>query len=343
MSQNDLAVKIRNKAIELGFEGCGIVKLDKLKGYEEILDRRIEDCPESKQSLELFKKYSNLENAYPWAKAVVICVTRYGKYEVPKNLEGLIGKYYLYDHKLQPSSKVTKSIAEFEEYLTELGIKYSKELHGVTAMRWAAYKAGLGIIRKNNFLYTKNGSWVIIDTWAIDHELEWIETNDLPACPDNCTKCIDACPTKALSKPFCTNMATCVTRLTWGVSDLLSENMNEVTGSWIYGCDECQNACPQNSNTWIEEEELPGLTELAEKISLTKIITMDEKSIKEVLMPKFWFIQSEKFWLWRVNILRAMTNDFRPEYKEYIISASKDENEKVRDMAFRSLKKLGFV
>jgi len=199
----------------------------------------------------------------------------------------------------------------------------------------------LGIIRKNNFFYTKHGSWMIIDTWVIDHELEWIETNDLTACPEGCTKCIDACPTKALKKPYCTNMAACITRLTWGVKDLLLESLYEATGKWIYGCDECQNVCPLNSEAWIDEEELPGLSELAEKISLIKILSMDEKTIKEVLMPKFWFIQPESFWLWKVNAIKSMINDFKPEYKEHLISASKDENEKVRNMAFHSLKKLG--
>lgn len=343
MYKNDLAEKIRNKALELGFEGCGIIGLDKLKGYEEILDQRIEDCPKSKPLLEYSKKYARPEIAYPWAKAIVVCVTRYGKYKVPENLEGLIGKYYIFDHKLQPDSRVTKSISELEEYFTKLGIRASKELHGVTAMRWAAYKAGLGIIRKNNFLYTKHGSWVIIDTWVIDHELEWIETNDLTACPDNCTNCIDACPTRALFKPFCTDSTACITKLTWGATDLLPESLSEATGKWIYGCDACQNACPKNCEAWIEEEELPGLTDLSNKISLSNILSMDENIMKEVLLPKFWFIQPENFWLWKVNALRVMANDFKPEYKDYIIRASEDENEKVREMAARSLKKIGLV
>lgn len=343
MYQYDLAGKIKNKAIELGFEGCGIVKLDELRDYEGALEQRLKDCPESKPMLEYMRKYVKPEISYPWAKAVVVCVVSYGKYKIPENLAGLIGKYYLCDHKLQQESRVTKSIAEFEEYFTRLGIRSSRELHGVTAMRWAAYKAGLGIIRKNNFLYTEYGSWVIIETWVIDHELEWKETNDLAACPQNCTKCIDACPSKALKKSFCTNMAACITRLTWGAGDLLSESLDEAIGKWIYGCDECQNVCPQNCTTQIEEEELPGLSELAEELSLTKILTMNEERMKEILMPKFWFIQPENFWLWKVNALRAMTNDFKPEYKEYIIGASKDENEKVKGMAIRSLNKLELI
>lgn len=47
MCQNDLVVKIRDKALDLGFESCGIIGLDELRGYEEMLDQRIAACPES--------------------------------------------------------------------------------------------------------------------------------------------------------------------------------------------------------------------------------------------------------------------------------------------------------
>lgn len=340
---NNLAQKINDKAIELGFDGCGIVKLAELKGYEEKLKQRMEACPNSKPMLEGMRKYAVLDNTYPWAKSVVVCITRYGMYKIPQTLQGMIGKYYLYDHKLQAHSKVNESIAELEKFFDELGIKMAKELHGVTSARWAAFKAGLGIIRKNNFLYTKHGSWVIIDTWVIDSDLEWLAIPEVEPCPEHCDRCLKACPTKALAKPFCTDMATCITRLTWGVRDLAPDNLSERMGGWIYGCDECQDACPKNNHTWVEEAEYPGLSELARTITLPRILSMDEQTIKEVLLPKFWFIRPENFWLWKVNALRAMTNNFRPEYREAVLNAVNDENEKVREMARRSLKKLAIL
>lgn len=341
MCTNDLAQQIRNKALELGFDGCGIIKLDALKDFAEKLDERIEACPDSKPMLEAIRQYAAPDSTYAWAKSVVVCTTWYGKYKIPEKLRGLIGKYYLYDHKLQPHSKANETITAFEKYLDELEIKTAKELHGVTSARWAAFKAGLGIIRKNNFFYTKHGSWSIIDTWVIDHELEWIEIPDAKPCPENCDKCISACPTKALSKSFCTNPAKCITKLTWGVRDLVPDSLSEKMGGWIYGCDACQDACP--SNTWVEDTEYPGLRELEENISLSQILSMDDKDIKEILMPKFWFIQPDNFWIWKVNALRAMTNAFRPEYKEHILKAANDENEKIKEMALWSLKRLGLI
>ena len=333
MNKNVLAQSIRDMAVSLGFESCGIVRLEALEEYEEKLDERIEECPAAKPMLEPLRKYARLKENYDWAKAVIVCVRRYGKYIVPEGFEGIIGKYYLYDHKLQPDSEMSRNITTFDNYLSAQGIRVVKELHGITSGRMAAAKAGLGIIRKNNFFYTQSGSWVIIDTWLIDCELELIEKTNLSECPPGCSKCIDGCPTKSLSKAYCTDMTTCITRLTWGIRDLPPEGLRRKMKTWIYGCDECQNACPINKNAWETRQKYPGLEELAEKFSLEKVFSVDENELKNVLLSKFWFIRPESFWLWKVNVLGAMANNYKEEYMKYLCEAQRDKNEKVREMA----------
>lgn len=333
MNNSILAQNIRDIAVNMGFESCGIVKIEALEEYEEKLDERIEMCPASKPVLETLRKYARLKEYYTWAKSVIVCITRYGKYSVPEEFKGLIGKYYLYDHKLQPHSEMAANIISFENYLSSQGIRFYKELHGITSGRLAALKAGLGIIRKNNFLYTRSGSWVIIDTWLIDCDMELIEPAQYGDCPEGCSKCIDACPTKALSKPYCTDLTTCITRLTWGINDLPPKELRDKMKAWIYGCDECQNVCPMNKFTWETGQNYPGLKELAERFSLENIHYMDENKLADDLLTKFSFIRSENLWIWKVNALRAMANSYKEEYEKYFIEAQRDENEKVREMA----------
>ena len=174
---------------------------------------------------------------------------------------------------------------------------------------------------------------MIIDTWLIDCELELVESARYANCPEGCTKCIDACPTKALSKPYCTDLTICITKLTWGISELPLELLRSKMKSWIYGCDECQNACPMNKNAWETGQSYQGLEELAEKLSFDKILHMDQNKLTDDLLTKFWFIRSKNLWIWKVNVLRAMANSYKDEYEKYLYEAQRDENERIREMA----------
>ena len=71
-------------------------------------------------------------------------------------------------------------------------------------------KAGLGIIRKNNFLYTEKGSFVMLEGFVIDASCELHQHHDLKPCAPQCRLCQDHCPTRALSAPFTMNPLKCV-------------------------------------------------------------------------------------------------------------------------------------
>lgn len=342
LDPENLAIKIRNKALELGFDSCGIVKVDAVRDYADRLEERIKLFPESRPLLEKFFKYAYPQKIYDWARSIIVCAFRYGKYRIPEGLGGLIGKFYLYDYHYQKYSKEFANAALFESYLQETGLKTVRnEFSGVTAARWAAFKAGLGIIRKNNFFYTKHGSWIMFETWLTDQEMECRETEVLSPCPDNCTKCIDACPTGALARPYETNAVKCMTFLTCWVKDLAPEHLRNKMGQWLYGCDECQDICPMNKDKWDEEEDYPNLNELTNFIGIEKMFEMDEKTFLNYIKPKFWYINQDRVWLWKCNAIRAMVNSYEDKYGEYIKKACHDNNENIRDMAIWACEKLG--
>lgn len=141
----NLEHEIKNKAIELGYENCGIITIDDMKEYTDKLTQRINKFPEIEEHTKEFYSFANLQKDYPWAKSIIICSRQYGKYKIPKHLEGLIAKYYLVDK----NSKDYQDSISFENYLNELGLKnITNRKFGVTALRWAALKAGIGIVRK---------------------------------------------------------------------------------------------------------------------------------------------------------------------------------------------------
>jgi len=335
---------IRDKALELNYEDCGIIGIHEVDDYLEGLNKRINLFPDTQKLLESCKRFINLNDKYPWAKSIVVCVRKYGKYYIPNSLNGLIGKYYLVDSRTNKHSNDYKDNVKFDDFLKSIGFQTASELlYGITALRWAAYKAGLGIIRKNNFFYTnKSGSWVYLEAWLINEDITLKQNYKYKECPENCNKCIQACPTKSLNMPYTMDRINCINYLTTRDTESIINNKHtENIGKWIYGCDICQDICPFNSNKWEKNESFPELNELSESISLEKIINMDNNFLENVMSEKFWYIKKDEAYKWKINILNAISNNYNDSYLPYINITCNDENPKVQIVAKRIKEKIG--
>ena len=334
----DITAGIKERAYELGYDLCGVIGAGAVKEYSTYLDRRIERFPQSRHLYEKLYDLASPETKADWAKSIIVCVRRYNKYEIPPGTDKYFGKVYLFDGRL-PYSEEYENVLLFQEYLKDSGVSFLKDS---AAARWAAVKAGLGRFGKNNFLYTKYGSWVWIDTWTVDVELKYdAPAARLEACPKDCRKCIDACPTGALSEPFAMDRGICIAQLSFFSSGLPSDRLKDQMGTWLYGCDICQDVCPKNKGKWTEGREFPGLGAMAELLSPENIARMDEKTFLSQIQPRFWYIGTEGFWLWKSNAIRAMANSNDPKYHDYIRQARHERDEKVKNMANWACGKLG--
>jgi epoxyqueuosine reductase len=62
-----------------------------------------------------------------------------------------------------------------------------------------------------------------------------------------CTRCIDACPTDAISEPYVVDGSKCISYLTIELKDqLLPDSFRNKMEDWVFGCDICQDVCPWN-------------------------------------------------------------------------------------------------
>ncbi|EHI98696.1 hypothetical protein CDLVIII_2015 [Clostridium sp. DL-VIII] len=333
---------IQQKAYELGYEKCGIIPISLMKGYVEKFEERMEKIPQSRPFYEMQHRLIDIFEIYPWAKSVVVVTAVYGKYKIPEKLKGNIAKAYLVDTRVDKNTKEYQNNRELDKYMKELGLKVeTDQKFGVVGMRWAAKEAGIGIIRRNNFLYTESGSWVHLDAWVTDQEMELKETNNVPECPKGCRRCIESCPTKSLSEPYTMLPNTCISFLTtFGGRNLHQEPLRKTFGNCIYGCDICQDACPMNKGKWKESEEFLGLEELASQLTPENILSMEESFYRENVQPKFFYLSPDELWKWKVNALNYMSNNYKEEYKPYIINACNSEYEKVREIALLICKEL---
>lgn len=110
---------------------------------------------------------------------------------------------------------------------------------------WAE-RAGVGWIGKNANLLTRElGSWLLLG--------EILTTAELPAdrgphedfC-GSCTACLDACPTGAIVADGVVDSAACISYWTIEHRGPVPAERREGMGSWIFGCDVCQDVCPWN-------------------------------------------------------------------------------------------------
>lgn len=180
---------------------------------------------------------------------------------------------------------------------------------------------------------------------AVDGDLELIRDVKLKDCPEKCGKCIEACPTHTLCTPYTMSMIGCIsfqTNLSANMGmGVPSPEMTEQIGGRLYGCDACQDACPNNKGKWIGGEEFPGLDTLAPLMRPENIMKASYDEIGRTLGRKYWYIRPENLWKWKLNALTVMMNSYCEKYEAPIRLGLEDTNEKVRDFARSVCSRLG--
>ncbi len=340
--------KIREKALGLGYEDCGIIKVGALAGYGEKLEERIARIPMGEKIYGRFRGYADPTADNPEIRSIVVAIIPTHRYNVPAEFDGVYGKAYMFDSRTDEGAPFFNIRKEFSAFLENLGLKCMLgDVHGIAPARWAAYQAGLGIIRQNNFFYTGNGSYNYIEMFAIDRELELVRDVKLKNCPENCGKCMKACPTHALCAPYTMSMIGCASFQTnlsanMGMGVPSAETTKQIGGR-LYGCDACQDACPFNEGKWTGGEEFPGLGALAPSMRPEGIMEMSYDEIGRTLAPKYWYIRAENLWKWKLNALTVMMNGYSDKYEAPIKLGLVDPNESVRDFSRGVCSKLGIA
>jgi len=127
-----------------------------------------------------------------------------------------------------------------------------------------ATRSGLGWRGKHTLVLSREaGSMFFLGELFVDFALP--ETPTVSAHCGQCTACIDVCPTQAIVGPYLLDARRCISYLTIEHAGPIDEALRPLIGNRIYGCDDCQLACPWNKFAqisplpdWQQREGLEG-------------------------------------------------------------------------------------
>ena len=290
ISKEDLWKGILKMSEELGFADCGCAAVVPLDGSREA--KRYLEAEESGHfgKMEYLKR--NVDKRMDpallleGAKSVIVLLAPFSSGGCSLSSDGLkISEYALgQDYHIAIKERLYKIVAFIEEAMGEKkSCRVFTDSAPVLERAWAV-RAGIGFIGKNNFLISpKAGIKNFIGVILTKSELPSTDKTVPNGC-GQCTRCLDACSRKALYEPFKVNASKCLSYKTIeepleGADKGRTKNISE---KWIFGCDDCMNACPWNRFNKEGWKEFSSKKALLEGLTREKWEKMTEGDFKEM-------------------------------------------------------------
>jgi len=296
---------------------------------------------------------SSLHAVFPWVRSVIVCAANYNS-DQPRSLDpapegtGWIARYA--QSGSQPNGSEPARPSDYHKVL----LKRLNSLDAALKQHYGAFESrcyidtgplvdrvyarysGIGWTGKNTCILNQQlGSWLFLGVILTSFELQPDQFPQLAAdrC-GSCTRCIDACPTQALT-PYQMDATRCIAYLTIEKRGSIPEELRAGIGRQVFGCDICQDVCPWNQK---QTRRAPVATdpELTPRAALVNpaldwLAAMQEEDFVE------WFygspVKRAKFEGFRRNLAIAMGNSGLARYLPRLKEWSGSEDPTLREAA----------
>lgn len=250
---------IRKTAEENGFSEVFFTKAEKIENWRKQADAA---------GLFNVKLFDDVENAYPYAKSLVLMMYPYEAFEI----ETRISAYYLASNKAYHASK------KIIDAIKEKG--YSAE-NAKIPLRAMFLKNGIGVLSKNGLLrYSDYGSRIILCAIATDAVCpRAFEIKETKPCEKDCCICIKSCPVQAIGN-IGLEQRKC---MRYYMDDIPYPESVLKNIQHYMGCEICMYVCKENADL---KKRKPTEKEVA-AFDAVKLLTGEDKEARELVGKNF--------------------------------------------------------
>ena len=257
MDYASLAQRIKDWGAELGFQAVGVADADLSAAEPRLLDWLARGWH---GEMEYMARHGALRarpaELRPGTLRVIACRMNYLSEEARQVASGNQADIARYargrDYHKVLRGRLQELCERIERETGPFGHRVFCDSAPVLEVELAA-KAGLGWRGKHTLLLSREaGSWFFLGEIYCDLPLP-ADAPEENRC-GTCERCIDICPTGAIVAPYQLDARRCISYLTIEHQSAIPERLRPLIGNRVYGCDDCQLACPWNSFAQISNE-----------------------------------------------------------------------------------------
>jgi len=283
---------LKTCALELGFNLVGITPAEPspyLDSYFHWVEAGMNGTMGYMARPDRQARRRDLSVILPGVKSLIVVGLDYASTVVPDEIlhSPARGRIAAYAWGLDYHDILTPRLESLAEWLqAQSGQRINHRVYvdtGAILERSHAHQAGLGFTGKNTMLiHPLRGSMFFLGEILTDIEFD---TYDLPGRETHCgvcTRCLNACPTKAFPRPHVLDARRCISYLTIEHKSDIDKELRPLMGNWVYGCDVCQDVCPFQRFAAPSEEPAfypPDLNHIAPKI--VDLLALDDATFHQ--------------------------------------------------------------
>ncbi|MEW6568731.1 MAG: tRNA epoxyqueuosine(34) reductase QueG [Chloroflexota bacterium] len=245
-----LTAAVKAEARRLGFDLVGITTPDPpphLETYRRWLAQGRHGEMHYLASERAIERRSDPRRILPTCRSILVLAVRYPPPSEAQIGSGRVAVYALGDdyHDVLPPR--LRALVAFIESCVGHAVPHRVYTDtGPLLERDLAQRAGLGWIGKNTCLiHPTLGSYFLLAEVLLGIELQPDPAFEADRC-GSCTRCLDACPTHCILRDRTLDATRCISYWTIERKGSIPAELRPAQGTWLFGCDICQQVCPWN-------------------------------------------------------------------------------------------------